>query len=202
MSKLTYTLTRHLRKHPLSLHFKPGSSLSLLTNRRSLVLLCTYKAFGVQYYKYTYDGINIMFINLLPLVFFVIIDYFLFPLGYFITSPGFIFTLSLASIIPLSYFIGMAVASISAQSSVGLGAVINATFGSIIEVILYALALTEGKGKVAEGSIIGSLMAGVLLMPGISMISGGFKRKEQRFNAKSAGKIIYIVYLDHTYVNY
>ncbi|RIA91306.1 Sodium/calcium exchanger protein [Glomus cerebriforme] len=188
MAKLTFLLCRHLRLHPLSLHFKPGSSLKLLTNERSLILLCTYKAFGIRYYKYTYDGINIIFINLMPLVFFVIIDFFLFPQGkYFISSPGFIFTLSLVSVIPLSYLIGMAVASISAQSSAGLGAVINATFGSIIEVILYALALTKGRGKVAEGSIIGSVMAGVLLMPGISMISGGFKRKEQRFNAKSAG---------------
>ncbi|CAG8558892.1 7578_t:CDS:2 [Funneliformis mosseae] len=123
MAKLTFVLSRHLRKYPLSLHFKPGSSLSLLTNQ----------------------------------------------------------------LIPLSYFIGMAVASISAQSSAGLGAVINATFGSIVEIILYAITLVEGKGKVAEGSIIGSLMAGVLLMPGVSMISSGFKRKEQKFNAKSAG---------------
>jgi Ca2+:H+ antiporter len=132
-----------------------------------------------------------MFINLMPLVFFVIMDYFLLPQGdYFFTSQGFMFTLSLASLIPLSYLIGMAVASISAQSSAGLGAVINATFGSIVEVILYAFTLTEDKGKLAEGSIIGSLMAGVLLMPGISMISSGFKRKEQRFNAKSAGETI------------
>ncbi|CAG8602147.1 10929_t:CDS:2, partial [Acaulospora colombiana] len=97
------------------------------------------------------------------------------------------FTLSVLSVIPISYFIGMAVASISAQSSIGLGAVINATFGSIVEIILYALALMEGRGKLTEGSIIGSLMAGVLLMPGLSMISGGMKRKEQKFNAKSAG---------------
>ncbi|CAG8516639.1 23337_t:CDS:2, partial [Racocetra persica] len=91
------------------------------------------------------------------------------------------------SVIPLSYFIGMAVASISAQSSAGLGAVVNATFGSIIEIILYSIALTLGEGKLAEGSIIGSLLCGVLLLPGFSMISGGLKRKEQKFNAKSAG---------------
>ena len=139
----------------------------------------------------------------MSLVFFVIIDYYSFPRGeYFITSPGFIFTLSLASVIPLSYFIGTAVASISAQSSIGMGAVINATFGSIIEIILYAIALAEGKGKVAEGSIIGSLMAGVLLLPGISMISGGFKRKEQRFNAKSAGNIILNYFEKFFCVNY
>ncbi|CAI2172519.1 10871_t:CDS:10 [Funneliformis geosporum] len=118
--------------------------------------------------------------------FFLVIE--IFPPGkYFFTTPVFIFILSLISVIPLSYFIGMAVASISAQSSIGLGAVINATFGSIIEILLYAIALYKGQGKLMEGSIIGSFMAGVLLMPGVSMISGGLKRKEQKFNAKSAG---------------
>jgi calcium/proton exchanger cax len=81
----------------------------------------------------------------------------------------------------------MAVASISAQSSIGMGAVINATFGSIIEIILYSIALTQGKGRLVEGSIVGSILAGVLLMPGASMCSGALKRKEQKFNAKSAG---------------
>ncbi|KAF0377007.1 Sodium/calcium exchanger protein-domain-containing protein [Gigaspora margarita] len=192
MAKLTYVISNHLRKHPLSIHFKSGSSLSSSTNNRSSILLCTYKAIGL-YYKYTYDGINIIFINLISLVVFSIIDNYIIseiiedPENHFITSSGFIFTLSLVSVVPLSYFIGMAVASISAQSSAGLGAVINATFGSIIEIILYSMALTQGKGKLAEGSIIGSLLCGVLLMPGLSMISGGLKRKEQKFNAKSAG---------------
>ncbi|CAI2171729.1 17216_t:CDS:2 [Funneliformis geosporum] len=190
MAKLIYVLLGHLRKHPLSLHFRSGSAP--LTSSKSVILLCTDKALGSQYYKYTYDGINIFFINLMSIVFFVMIDdYFLveiFPPGkYFFTTPVFIFILSLISVIPLSYFIGMAVASISAQSSIGLGAVINATFGSIIEILLYAIALYKGQGKLMEGSIIGSFMAGVLLMPGVSMISGGLKRKEQKFNAKSAG---------------
>ncbi|KAF9013380.1 hypothetical protein BDQ17DRAFT_1419537 [Cyathus striatus] len=81
----------------------------------------------------------------------------------------------------------MAVASISAQSSIGMGAVINATFGSIIEIILYSIALTQGKGHLVEGSIVGSLLAGVLLMPGMSMCSGAVRKKEFKFNAKSAG---------------
>jgi len=81
----------------------------------------------------------------------------------------------------------MAVSSISAQSSLGMGAVINATFGSIIEIILYSVALTQGKGLITEGALIGSFLAGLLLMPGLSMMSGAIKKKEQRFNAKSAG---------------
>ena len=169
---------------------------------RSTVLLCTYKAVGLQYYKYTIGGVNIFFVNLMALVFFVIFDglvllplrikqeeagHALHPLLEFLTSRALIFSLSLASVIPLSYFIGMAVASISAQSSIGMGAVINATFGSIIEIILYSIMLTSGKGRLVEGSIVGSLLAGVLLMPGVSMCSGALKKKEQKFNAKSAG---------------
>ena len=168
----------------------------------STVLLCVYHAVGAQYYKYTVGGVNILFINLLPIVFFVIFDGFvLLPmverlehegkhvpaLLSAIASEGTIFLLSLLSVIPLSYFIGMAVASISAQSSIGMGAVINATFGSIIEIILYGIALTQGKGHLVEGSIVGSLLAGVLLMPGMSMCSSAVRRKEQKFNAKSAG---------------
>jgi Ca2+:H+ antiporter len=167
----------------------------------STVLLCTYRAVGSQYYKYTVGGVNILFINLIPVVFFVIFDgLVLIPIVEkwehngqhvpaflaFIASQGLVFFLCLLSVIPLSYFIGMAVASISAQSSIGMGAVINATFGSIIEIILYSFALTQGKGHLVEGSIVGSLLAGVLLMPGMSMCSGAFRRKEQKFNAKSA----------------
>ncbi|KAI0632205.1 hypothetical protein C8Q77DRAFT_1176555 [Trametes polyzona] len=168
----------------------------------STVLLCTYRAWGWKYYKYTVGGVNIIFVNLMPIVFFVILDgMVLLPLVErrehagkhvpalltLITSRALIFIMSLASVIPLSYFIGMAVASISAQSSIGMGAVINATFGSIIEIILYGIALTQGKGHLVEGSIVGSLLAGVLLMPGMSMVSGAVRRKEMKFNAKSAG---------------
>ncbi|KAJ4481909.1 hypothetical protein J3R30DRAFT_3699180 [Lentinula aciculospora] len=166
------------------------------------VLLCTYRALGVKYYKYTVGGVNIMFVNLLAVVFFAIFDWavllawveeleehgrvvpsFLAA----VANQGVIFVLSLLSVIPLSYFIGMAVASISAQSSIGMGAVINATFGSIIEILLYSIALSSGKGRLVEGSIVGSLLAGVLLMPGMSMMSSALRRKEVKFNAKSAG---------------
>ncbi|KAJ7695701.1 hypothetical protein B0H17DRAFT_1055263 [Mycena rosella] len=168
----------------------------------STVLLCTYRATGSQYYKYTVGGVNILFVNLVPVVFFVIFDGFVLlrlveareeagehvpRFLALIAGRGLIFVLSLLSVIPLSYFIGMAVASISAQSSIGMGAVINATFGSIIEIILYSLMLKEAKGHLVEGSIVGSLLAGVLLMPGMSMCSSALRRKEQKFNAKSAG---------------
>ncbi|KAL4064853.1 hypothetical protein V8B97DRAFT_1875626 [Scleroderma yunnanense] len=187
-------------KHPRLSQGQAAPSTSGTAN--STVLLCVYHAVGWRYFKYTVSGVNIIFVNLLPLVFFVILDGFvLLPLVEhsqetgkhvptlvaLVASRAAIFIMSLASVIPLSYFIGMAVASISAQSSIGMGAVINATFGSVIEVMLYCIALTQGKGHLVEGSIVGSLLAGVLLMPGVSMCAGAFKKKEQKFNAKSAG---------------
>jgi Ca2+:H+ antiporter len=127
----------------------------------------------------------------MSIVVFVIFDYWVldvaFGLESWLTHPGLVFTLSLLSIIPLAYFIGQAVASISAQSSMGLGAAINAFFSTVVEVFLYCVALGQGKAQLVEGSLIGSIFAGILFLPGLSMCFGAIRRKTQRFNVKSAG---------------
>lgn len=193
VAKVTSTIASHLRQHPLALSFKPASKLENLSNTEynASILLCTYRAFGIRYYKYTIDGTNIFLINLMFPVFFVIFDYYilskLLHLDYFFTSNYFIFIFSLVAVIPLAYFIGQAVASISAQTSMGMGATINAFFSTIVEVFLYTVALDQGKGDLVEGSIVGSIFAGILLLPGLSMCAGAVKRKTQRYNPNSAG---------------
>lgn len=192
MGKVTLLLFDHLRRHPLALSFE--SDISLARNAdgaHSAILVCTYRATGWKYWKYTIDGTNIFLINLMAVVMFVIFDWLVLD-GYlkiesFMTSPGFLFVAGLLSIIPLAYFIGQAVASISAQSSMGVGATVNAFFGTVVEVFLYCVALRRGKGQLVEGSIVGSIFAGVLFMPGLSMCFGAIKRKTQRFNSRSAG---------------
>ncbi|KAI8326071.1 hypothetical protein GQ54DRAFT_253752, partial [Martensiomyces pterosporus] len=188
MGKLTHTLSRYLWRDPLSLHFRSGDLPTV--QPAPTVLLCTNEAVGWYYYKYTVDGVNILFYNMLSVAAFVLVAAFIIaPLTHhqhFLVQPGVLFPLCLISTVPLAYFIGQAVSSISAQSSLGMGAVINATFGSIVEVILYCIALTQGKARLVEGALIGSLLAGLMLMPGTSMIAGGIKHKVQRFNAKSA----------------
>ncbi|OBT91007.1 hypothetical protein VE02_00201 [Pseudogymnoascus sp. 03VT05] len=190
MGKVTLLLIYHLRRHPLALSFQSDSSYSR-GGPNSSILLCTYRAVGLKYWKYTVDGTNIFFINLMAVVMFVILDYWvlreMMELDLAITQPAFLFVGALLSIIPLAYFIGQAVASISAQSSMGLGAAINAFFSTLVEVYLYCVALNQGKGQLVEGSIIGSIFAGILFLPGLSMCFGAIKRKTQRFNAKSAG---------------
>ena len=192
MGKVTLLLFYHLRRHPLALSFHTDSNYSRLSDTATShsVLMCTYRAVGSKYWKYTIDGTNIFLINMLGLVAFTIFNYFILfeTLGYetWFTSPGFNFVLGLISIIPLAYFIGQAVASISAQSSMGVGATINAFFSTIVEVYLYCVALHQGKGRLVEGSIVGSIFAGILFLPGLSMCFGALKRKTQRFNVRSA----------------
>jgi Ca2+:H+ antiporter len=192
MGKVTLLLFDHLRRHPLALSFEADIRYARSEDApSSAILLCTYRAVGSKYWKYTIDGTNIFLINLMAVVFFVIFDWIVLEgilhIESFFTSPAFLFTAGLFSIIPLAYFIGQAVASISAQSSMGLGAAINAFFATVVEVFLYCVALSQGKGALVEGSIVGSIFAGVLFLPGISMCFGALKRKTQRFNARSAG---------------
>ena len=192
MGKVTLLLFYHLRRHPLALTFHSDAAYSRgPSSPSSSVLLCTYRAVGIKYWKYTIDGTNIFLINLIGVVLFAIFDYWVLGvalgLNIWLTHPGFVFALALFSIIPLAYFIGQAVASISAQSSMGMGAAINAFFSTIVEVFLYCVALNQGKAQLVEGSIIGSIFAGILFLPGLSMCFGAIQRKTQRFNVKSAG---------------
>ncbi|TRY98792.1 hypothetical protein DNTS_021657 [Danionella cerebrum] len=157
------------------------------------VLLCCYRAFNWYYYKYTVDGINVFAVNLLPMVIITLV------IGYVdkedeLVSSEAKFSTALISIIPLSYYIGMGIASISAQSNFAVGAVVNATFGSITEMAFYITALLQGHragskcyAEIVKSALTGTLLGCILFVPGICMIIGGFKHREQRFNSRSAG---------------
>ena len=167
MGKVTNLLFDHLRRHPLALSFESDTTIARASDGpHSSILLCTYRAVGSKYWKYTVDGTNIFLINLMAVVVFVIFDWLVLgsvlDIENFLTSPGFLFIAALFSIIPLAYFIGQAVASISAQSSLGLGAAINALFSTIVGVFFYGIALKEGKGQLVEGRIVGSVFAVIL----------------------------------------
>ncbi|ANZ78029.1 BA75_04677T0 [Komagataella pastoris] len=195
LAKTAMILDSHVRRHPLGLVFRVEKNYHY--DRRGVeqsnesILICTYRAVGWHYYKYTVDGTNIYFINLLFLVAFTIFDFYLlkekFGFHSILTDSSTVFLMCLISIIPLAYFIGQAVASISAQTSMGVGAVINAFFSTIVEIFLYCVALNQDKSRLVEGSIVGSILAAVLLLPGLSMCSGALKRKTQRYNPTSAG---------------
>ncbi|XP_047452833.1 putative cation exchanger C521.04c isoform X2 [Mugil cephalus] len=156
-------------------------------------LLCCYHAANWYYYKYTVDGINVFAVNLLPLVIVALV------IGYIdrenqYASSNVKFAIALCSIIPLSYYIGMGIASISAQSNFAVGAVVNATFGSITELTFYITALLRGHQaanpclqEVVKAALTGTLLGCILFIPGICMIIGGLRHSEQRFSSRCTG---------------
>ena len=73
------------------------------------VLICTFSAVNKYYYKYSVFGVNIVLLNLLPVVlaalFFAYIPY-IFP--WMKLPDEFMFCVCLLSAIPLAYYIGLA----------------------------------------------------------------------------------------------
>src|SRR5699024_7604886 len=80
MALVISVLFYHLLRQPLVLSFHSDVTTILLSSSSSAsssILLCTYRAAGLRYWKYTLDGTNIFLIILLGVVLFVIFDYYL-----------------------------------------------------------------------------------------------------------------------------
>ncbi|XP_062608967.1 uncharacterized protein LOC134270739 isoform X2 [Saccostrea cucullata] len=161
--------------------------------KKGEILMYTHNAVNLYYYKYTVDGMNIIFVNLL---FFVILSL---VLGYSDHENKYYsgvtkVVLGIMAIVPLTYYIGMAIICISAQSSYAVGAVLNATCGTVVEMILSVVVLNKGNKsgsacyvELVKSNLAGTIIGSILLIPGLCMIVGGLKFHSQRFNHASAG---------------
>jgi Ca2+:H+ antiporter len=83
-------------------------------------------------------------------------------------------------------WIGRATEALAARVGEGLGGLLNATFGNAAELIIAGIALSKGLINVVKASITGSIIGNVLLVLGLSILFGGTKYKEQRFNRTAA----------------
>ncbi len=101
-------------------------------------------------------------------------------------SPTALFICSAIAIIPVAGWIGHATEALAARVGEGLGGLLNATFGNAAELIIAGIALSKGLTGVVKASITGSIIGNILLVLGLSMLLGGTKYKEQRFNRTGA----------------
>jgi len=92
-----------------------------------------------------------------------------------------------AAIAGLTYFIAESTNIIARRVSNTISALLNATFGNVVEFFVAFFALREGLVNMVKASIVGSVIVNVLLLIGLSMLAGGLKYKEQKFNRDSAG---------------
>ncbi|GFN79383.1 cation/h+ exchanger protein 1 [Plakobranchus ocellatus] len=184
-------LTKILFLPPEEVHIGNSGRPYMGPAKSSEIIMYSHQSVNFYYYKYTIDGVNIILANLLVFVILSIV------VGYFFNEAvvGGVTKciLSVLAVIPLTYYIGMAITSISAQSSFAVGAILNATFGSMVEVILFIIMLKKGKDtdqecyqELVKSSLTGAILCSILFIPGMSMVVGGFKFRTQKFNPRSA----------------
>ncbi|MEA5498803.1 calcium/proton exchanger [Limnoraphis robusta Tam1] len=92
-----------------------------------------------------------------------------------------IFIISAVAIIPLAGWMGIATEEIAVVLGPNLGGLLNATFGNATELIIGIVALRAGLLDVVKASITGSIIGNLLLVMGLSMLLGGLRYKEQKF---------------------
>jgi Ca2+:H+ antiporter len=97
-----------------------------------------------------------------------------------------IFAAACLAIIPLAGWMGRATEQIAEKTGEGVGGLLNATFGNAAELIIALVALQKGLYDVVKASLTGSIIGNVLLVLGASILAGGLKHKEQKFNAQAA----------------
>ena len=108
--------------------------------------------------------------------------------AYFLkVHPVFVFFTTATAIVGITHLIAESTAIIAERVSTTISALINATFGNVVEFLIAVFALRNGLVQLVRASIVGSIIINVLLLIGLSMLVGGLKYKEQKFNKDSAG---------------
>lgn len=92
-----------------------------------------------------------------------------------------VFITAALGIVPLAGYMGTATEEIAVVTGPNIGGLLNATFGNATELILAFIALKAGLVGVVKATITGSIVSNLLLVMGFSMLLGGLKFKEQKF---------------------
>jgi Ca2+:H+ antiporter len=100
--------------------------------------------------------------------------------------PPVVFFAAALAIIPVASMIVHATEQLAAHTGDAVGGLLNATFGNAPELIIALVALRAGYLDMVRASLIGAILANLLLALGISFLLGGIRYHEQRFNPIAA----------------
>ena len=101
-------------------------------------------------------------------------------------APPLVFFAAALAIVPAAHLIVESTEHIARKTGDAIGGLLNATFGNAPELIIAAVALKAGLLDMVRASIIGAILANLLLALGASLLVNGVKNKESDFNANAA----------------
>jgi len=100
-------------------------------------------------------------------------------------DPVIFFAAALA-IIPIAAMIVRATEQLSTRTGDAIGGLLNATFGNAPELIIATVALQAGLFDMVRASVIGAILANLLLALGIAFFLGGLRKRDQEYNPTAA----------------
>src|SRR5262252_801850 len=102
-----------------------------------------------------------------------------------VPAPVLFFSAALA-IVPIARLIVLATEQLATYTGDAIGGLLNATFGNAPELIIALVALRAGLFDMVRASIIGAILANLLLATGIAFFLGGLRDHTQEYNAGAA----------------
>jgi Ca2+:H+ antiporter len=101
-------------------------------------------------------------------------------------SPALVFFAAALAIVPAARLIVQGTEHIAARTGSAVGGLLNATFGNLPELIIATVALRAGLLEMVRASIIGAILANLLMALGVALFVGGVRYHNQEFNARAA----------------
>jgi Ca2+:H+ antiporter len=96
------------------------------------------------------------------------------------------FVLSILAILPLAALLSHATESVAAKTGDSVGGLLNATLGTLTELVIAFTALRAGQYVLVKASLAGAIVTNSLFMLGASFLLGGLKYHVQEYNRVSA----------------
>ncbi|KAI9824625.1 MAG: hypothetical protein M1832_001715 [Thelocarpon impressellum] len=159
----------HTTAPPADIDAAQGSSSALGEKEESNI--------GVRFYRTTKMILFSSWLNLL-LVFV--------PIGIATklahVSPNIVFAMNAIAIVPLAGLLSYATESVARRMGDTVGALMNVTFGNAVELIIF-IALVKNEIRIVQASLLGSILANLLLILGMGFLVGGLRFREQIYNS-------------------
>jgi len=101
-------------------------------------------------------------------------------------SAPLVFLMAGLALIPLATLIVHSTEEIAARTGPAIGGLLNATFGNLPELIIAMVAMRAGLLDMVRASLIGALLANLLLAMGVAFLLGGRRYHVQEYNPAAA----------------
>lgn len=98
-------------------------------------------------------------------------------------EPAVVFAINAVAIVPLAGMLAHATESVASRLGDTLGALLNVSFGNAVELIIFIIALVKNEIRIVQASLLGSILANLLLILGMAFLFGGLRFREQVYNS-------------------